>query len=139
MPDVRILAPGAAAGPVLVLDEPLSFWGGADPETGTIIDTHHPQLGASFAGRVLVMPAGRGSSSSSTVFAESIRNGVGPAAIVLGHADPILALGAFVADELYGRRVPVVVVSPTMWTRCASAGDVQVEADDGAGRIVLID
>jgi uncharacterized protein len=137
MPDVRVLAPGMAAGPVLVLDEPLSFWGGADPETGAIIDTHHPQLGESFAGRVLVMPGGRGSSSSSTVFAESIRNGVGPAAIVLGHADPILALGAFVADELYGRRVPVVVVTPTMWTRCASASGIRIEADDGEARIVL--
>ena len=41
------LAPGLATGEVLVLDEPLSFWGGLDPETGTLIDAHHPQAGVS--------------------------------------------------------------------------------------------
>src|SRR5262245_36935179 len=96
------LMPGLAAGGTLVLDEPLSFWGGVDATTGAIVDTHHPQLGASIVGRVLVMPNGRGSSSSSSVLAETIRNGVGPAAIVLGTLDPILVLGALVAKELYG-------------------------------------
>ena len=61
----RVLVPGVASGEVLVLDEPLSFWGGLDPDSGRLIDTHHPQVGASLAGRVLVMASGRGSSSSS--------------------------------------------------------------------------
>ncbi len=62
-----------------------------------MIDPHHPQTGAVITGRVLVMPTGRGSSSSSYVLAEAIRAGTGPAAIVLLDADPILALGALVA------------------------------------------
>jgi predicted aconitase len=37
------LVPGAASGPILRLDEPLSFWGGLDSATGTIIDRLHPQ------------------------------------------------------------------------------------------------
>lgn len=37
------LVPGAAAGAPLLLDEPLSFWGGLDPTAGTIIDRQHPQ------------------------------------------------------------------------------------------------
>lgn len=135
MVDAVTLAPGSGQGEVLVLDEPLSFWGGADSATGNIIDTHHPQRGESFAGRVLVMPAGRGSSSSSSVLAECIRNGVGPAAIVLGHSDPILALGAFVADELYGRQVPIVVPDVTGWTRCATARHLSIEADEEGARI----
>ena len=98
-----------ASAEVLVLDEPLSFWGGVDEETGVIIDTHHPQHGASIAGKVLVMPGGRGSSSSSSVLAELIRGQVAPAAIVLRTTDPILALGAIVAEALYDRAVPVVV------------------------------
>ena len=60
-------------------------------------------------GRVLVMPSGRGSSSSSSVLAEAIRAGTGPVAIVLAEPDPIVALGAIVARELYGVAVPVVV------------------------------
>ena len=103
--------PGTAAGEVLVLDEPLSFWGGVDPATGDVIDVRHPQRGANVAGRVLVMASGRGSSSSSSVLAEAVRGGTAPAAIVLADPDPILALGAIVARELYGRVVPVIVAT----------------------------
>ena len=113
MADARTLVPGTAEGRALVLDEPLSFWGGVDPETGDITDFRHPQHGASVTGRILVMPSGRGSSSSSSVLAESIRSGTAPAAIVLGEADPILALGAIVARELYGKVTPVVVATDT--------------------------
>ena len=111
MPEARTLVAGAAEGRVLVLDEPLSFWGGVHPGTGDIIDGRHPQHGANVAGRILVMRSGRGSSSSSSVLAEAIRAGTAPAAIVLGEADPILALGAIVARELFGTTIPVVVTT----------------------------
>ena len=111
MAEARTLVAGTAEGRALVLDEPLSLWGGLDPETGDIIDVRHPQRGANLTGRVLVMPSGRGSSSSSSVLAEAIRAGTAPAAIVLGEADPILALGSIVARELYGASVPVVVAA----------------------------
>ena len=102
-------AAGEAEGPALVLSHPLSFWGGIDVETGRIIDHSHPDRGAAVTGRILVMPGGRGSSSSASVFAESIRRGTGPAAIVLATADPILTAGALVADLLYGTQCPVVM------------------------------
>ncbi len=108
----RVLAGGSASGEALVLREALSLWGGVDPATGVIIDSRHPQLGASVAGRVLVMPAVRGSSSSSSVLAETVRAGCAPAAILLGETDLILAVGAAVAEELYGRRIPVVQLAP---------------------------
>jgi predicted aconitase with swiveling domain len=98
-------------GRALVLAEPLSLWGGMDPATGRLIDAHHPQRGANLASRVLVMPSGRGSSSSASVLAEAVRAGTAPAAIVLSEPDLILAIGAAVAEELYGRVVPVVVIS----------------------------
>ena len=110
MPEGRTLVAGRASGLALVLEEPLSFWGGVDPATGTLIDTHHPQQGASVTGRVLIMPSGRGSSSSSYVLAEAMRAGTAPAAIVLREADGIVALGAIVARELYGMNMPVVVL-----------------------------
>jgi predicted aconitase with swiveling domain len=108
----RMLANGEAQGKALVLREPLSLWGGVDPATGLIIDSRHPQRGSSVSGRVLVMPAARGSSSSSSVLAEAVRAGTAPAAILLGEPDLILAVGAAVADELYGRRVPIVRLAP---------------------------
>lgn len=116
MAEARALVAGEASGEALVLEEPLSFWGGLDPGTGRLIDVHHPALGEVVTGRVLVMPSGRGSSSSSSVLAESIRAGTAPAAIVLLEPDPILALGAIVARELYGISVPVVVTETPIRT-----------------------
>lgn len=105
----RFYVAGAAAGPALVLSAPLSFWGGVAVETGEIIDHSHPDRGRCVTDRVLVMPGGRGSSSSSSVLAEALRRGTGPAAIILAHADAILTVGAIVAQSLYGRVCPIVV------------------------------
>lgn len=99
---------GAAEGVALVLDEPLSLWGGVDPETGVIVDRSHQQFGAQIGGRVLVMPYGRGSSGGSGVLAECIRAGTGPVALVMRELDPILLVGALVAGELYDMVCPVV-------------------------------
>jgi uncharacterized protein len=106
---MRRCAAGEAAGPALLLDDPLSLWGGIDVATGRIIDRSHPQLGACVTGTILVMPGGRGSSSSASVLAEAVRRRTGPAGIVLGTPDPILTVGALVAESLYGLRCPIVV------------------------------
>jgi hypothetical protein len=79
-----------------------------DPATGELVDAHHPQRGVNLAGRIVVMPSGRGSSSSASVLAEAVRAGTAPAAIILGEPDLILAVGSAVAAELYGVSVPVV-------------------------------
>lgn len=129
------LCPGSGSGEVLFLDEPLSLWGGTDLATGVITDVHHPQHGVSLAGRVLVMTASRGSSSSSSVLAEQIRAGVAPAAILLGSRDAILTLGAIVAAEVYGIRAPIVLVEPAALAGVPHAGIVHVLAADGAARV----
>jgi predicted aconitase with swiveling domain len=122
---------GDAEGQALVFSQPLSFWGGIDAETGDIIDHSHPGLGQNVAGKILVMPSGRGSSSSSSVLAEAIRRGTAPAGILMERPDPILAVGAIVAEFLYDIRMPLVL--------CGTAGIVSgdritigIGADDGA-------
>lgn len=134
----RTLVPGRASGEALVLDEPLSFWGGVDAESGRVIDVHHPQRGEVVTGRVLVVPAGRGSSSSSSVLAEAVRAGTAPAAIVLGEPDPIIALGVIVAGELYGSRLPIVVAGPEGHRRLRTARRIVVTANEGAATIVVM-
>ena len=109
--DGRFLVAGPIDGTALVLAEPLSFWGGLDPLTGEIVEANHPQRGEVVTGRVLVMPSGRGSSSSATVLAESIRLGTGPGGIVLGDADEIVTIGALVAESLYGVTTAVFLAS----------------------------
>ena len=119
-------AEAEVVGVALVLDEPLSFWGGVDAATGEIVDGHHPQRGANVAARVLVMPSGRGSSSSASILAECARAGTAPAAILLGEPDLILAIGAVVAEELYGVRIPVVTLPPDRLASLADAATVRI-------------
>jgi predicted aconitase with swiveling domain len=129
----HVLAPGRGAGEALVT-EPVSFWGGVRAQDGAIIDVHHPDRGRSVAGSVLVMPAGRGSSSASAVLAETLRLGVGPAAIVLAAPDVILAAGAIVAAELYGIACPIVALDAAGYAAVAARAGDRLVVDGGVVR-----
>ncbi|WP_018235694.1 aconitase X swivel domain-containing protein [Ensifer sp. BR816] len=131
------LVAGSAAAETLVLLEPLSFWGGLDSESGRIIDQWHPQKNAVMSGRVLVMRAGRGSSSGSSVLAEALRRGTGPAGIVLLARDAIVTVGAMVAAELYGKSCPVVLASEADWTAITAAGSLAIDAQEEAATIEI--
>ena len=113
-------------GRALVLGEALSLWGGMDPATGDLVDAHHPQRGANLAGRVVIMPSGRGSSSSASVLAEAIRAGTAPVAILLGEPDLILSIGSAVGEELYGRSVPVIVATPAVLGEIRDGEEVRI-------------
>lgn len=127
------LCPGDGSGDILWLDEPLSFWGGTDLGTGVITDAHHPQHGVSLVGRVVVLGASRGSSSSSSVLAEQIRAEVAPAAILLGSRDAILTVGALAAAEIYGTRLPIFLLDEDAMVGLPRGGPVEVRAaEDGA-------
>ncbi len=125
----RMLAPGSASGQAVVLDAPLSLWGGFDPETGRITDVHHPQHGERIAGAVVVMTSGRGSSSASSVLAEAVRRGSAPAAFVLLEPDEILVLGAIVGHELYDIATPVMVVEPAVHAVIRTGQPLTIAAD----------
>jgi uncharacterized protein len=106
-----ILNSGEARGPVLVLTEPLSFWGAYDPRNGCIVDTHHPQSGLCLAGHILLLPETRGSGGTPGGIAEAMRRGTAPLGIILITPDINLAIGAAVAARLYGNTCPVLTVA----------------------------
>jgi hypothetical protein len=93
----------------LRLTEPLSFWGGLDPETGKIVDRHHPQFGESIAGRSLIMARTRGSTSSPGTLIEAIRLGNGPVDITLQQPDLTVMAAVKVAKLLYSIEVDVQI------------------------------
>ncbi len=134
---MRIVAlnEGEAEGEPLLLTEPLSFWGGLDLATGRIIDAHHPQAGQNITGRILMMPASRGSSSGSAALAESLRLGAGPAAILMKRRDGIVIVGAMVAAELYEVLCPVALIEERDWLNLAAASRLKVFADKALARI----
>lgn len=133
--DAITLVPGAASGAPFELAEPLSFWGGFDATTGTIIDRHHPQNGACLTGHILLMTSGRGSSSGSSVLAEAIRLRTAPAAIILQNRDAIIATGALVALELYDRACPVLLVKRPDWQQLSRSPSLQIDAEPARAAI----
>ena len=108
-----MLVPGSAEGPLLRLKAPISLWGGIDPRSGVVIDPRHPDYGTNIEGTVLAIPGAVGSSSSSAIMLELLREGTAPAAVIMGCADAILALGVLVSIELGHPVCPVLEVKHT--------------------------
>jgi predicted aconitase with swiveling domain len=125
----RVLNAGDASGPLLVLGEPLSFWGAFDPKTSEIIDMHHPQRGIRLGGYIVLMPETRGSGSAPGAIAEAIRLGTAPLGIILGKSDINLAIGASVAAILYGRACPIISVSADVYEMLKLAAGVAIKSD----------
>jgi len=125
----KVLVEGTAVAQALVLAEPLSLWGGLNPETGEIIDRRHPQAGQVVTNRVLVLPSGRGSSSASSILLEAVKQGTAPAAILTSETDGILALGAAVAREMYNQAPPILVLSPHDYAQIQTGQQLQIRAD----------
>ena len=125
----RMLTTGVAEGPVLSLDEPLSFWGAFEPRTGVILDVHHPQRGSCVKDKVLVMTETRGSGSAPGAIAEAIRLGTAPVAIILAEPDINLAVGAEVAAALYGRGCVVACVTMAELEGLRSARRIAISTD----------
>jgi predicted aconitase with swiveling domain len=95
-----------------------------------MIDPRHPSLGENVRGRVLVLPAGKGSSSASSILLEAVRLGTAPAAILTAEPDAILALGAAVAREMYATAPPVVVLGASAYHQIQTGDWVTVEANE---------
>ncbi|HJQ58716.1 MAG TPA: DUF126 domain-containing protein [Vineibacter sp.] len=124
----EIVLPGAARGRVLKLPT-LSFWGGIDPQTGTLSDPATPGFGASVAGRVLLIAEPRGSSSSSAVMLELLRTGRAPAAVILGRIDAILGLGIVVAREMGWPTIPLAHLPVDAHAAFADGAEAALDPD----------
>jgi predicted aconitase/predicted aconitase with swiveling domain len=105
------LVHGTASGNLLVSDTSLSFWGGISPDTGIIIEQHHPLRGECVTGRIFAIPSGRGSCTGSGVLLELLLKKRGPAALIFQHVDEILTMGVMVAKQMFELSIPVLVVS----------------------------
>lgn len=123
---MKLLLPGTGEGPALKLPT-LSLWGGVDPLSGRLSDPALPHCGESVKGRVLMIAEPVGSSSSSAVLLELLHAGNAPAAIVLGRADAIVALGILVACEMGWATIPLAVMPSNEQAAIADGAMVRVE------------
>ena len=132
------LLPGVARGTALVTSQPICFWGGFDPKTGTITERNHELKGQNVTGTVFVFPTGKGSSTTSAILLESVRCGTAPAAIVNLKTEPILVIGAIIAEKLYDRVIPIVDTPDRNPINVIKSGDwVEVNASETQGWIKL--
>ena len=122
----RVIVAGEGAGQALVSSEPLSFWGGYDFHTGEIIDRRHPLSGQNAAGRVLAVPFTRGSSTTTAVLLEAVRAGTAPAALLTTGPDSFFALASIVAEEMYGRAIPVVALAHEDFARLRTGQQLSI-------------
>ena len=65
---------------------------------------------------------------------ELLREGTAPAAILMGKADAILALGGVVGRELGYSPIPIVEVPPAELERLPDGAPITVHAD---GRVIV--
>jgi len=93
-----VVKSGHAEGEALVSPEPIGFLGGVDPDTGVVTEAGHPLEGECVAGRVLIFPTGKGSTVGSYTLYRLARARLAPAAIVNAEADPVVAVGAIIAE-----------------------------------------
>lgn len=132
----QVLIPGRAEGIAMKLDDTLSFWGGFDPANGSIIDVHHPQYGERVGQRILFIPESRGSAGTPGGVAETLRNGSGPLAFVLGERDVNIGVGTLVANRLYDLEIPVLAIRPGQFDLFEGGERVSIDAD---GLISVLD
>jgi predicted aconitase with swiveling domain len=117
---------GRASGIALVSHEPLSFWGGYDWKSGEITDRRHPLSGENAKGKILVVPFTRGSSTTTAVLLEAIREGTAPIAIITTATDFFFALASVVAGELYEKSFPLIALSDSDFDLLKTGNQIEI-------------
>jgi predicted aconitase/predicted aconitase with swiveling domain len=125
--DGVVLVAGVARGELMWSDTPLSFWGGIDPASGIVIDRSHPLHGRSVAGKILALPSGRGSCTGSSVMMQLLLNDLAPSAMLFAEQEEILSLGVIVAEEVFGRSIPMVNLGPSAFAAIRAAREIAVD------------
>lgn len=94
----RKISGGTAEGPALISHEPISFFGGINPDTGIITEKGHELEGKSVKDKILIFPYGKGSTVGSYTLYRMKKNRVAPSAIINKECEPIVAVGAIISD-----------------------------------------
>ncbi len=121
----RVIRGGRAAGEALVSPEPISFLGGVDPETGVVLDPHHPLQGVSIADKILVFPHGKGSTVGSYTILRLAHHGVAPKAMINARSEAITAVGAIIAEIPMVDLIDITQIHTGDWVEVAD-GQVTV-------------
>jgi len=94
----RIISRGIVGGRALVTNQPISFYGGVDPDRGVIVEKGHELEGKEIKGKILVFPNGKGSTVGSYTLYRLKKNGVAPAGMINKECETVVAVGAIISE-----------------------------------------
>jgi predicted aconitase with swiveling domain len=124
---------GRAEGQALVSRMAISFTGGMDPESGIIREPGHDLYGQSVAGKILVFPTGKGSTTGSWQYYAAFKRGFAPRGIINEKAEGVVAVSAIITET------PMVHGLEKNPVDCIETGDfVRIDADKGFVEIIKI-
>jgi len=85
-------------GEVVKSDDPVSFLGDVDPDTGIITNRKNNLYGVTIMNKVFAFSIGRGSTVGSYVMYRLFKNGCAPKAILNQRSETIVAVGAVISN-----------------------------------------
>ena len=94
----RTIVEGRCKAEALVSAKPISFLGGVDPADGKVSEKSHDLCGECIKDKILCFPYGHGSTVGSYVLYSLAKKTLAPKAIVNQKADPVVVVGAIIAD-----------------------------------------
>jgi predicted aconitase with swiveling domain len=122
---------GVVEGEALVTKDLIAFWGGADWETGEIVEFGHDAQGKNVAEKILVFPIGKGGGGEAFGYYYLGRSGKAPKAMVCNRS-----LGQTVAGALL-IGTPMVYGFKEDITAEINTGD-WVRVDTEKGEVVVV-
>jgi predicted aconitase with swiveling domain len=122
---------GVVEGEALVTKDLVAFWGGADWETGEIVEVGHDARGKKVAGKIFVFPIGKGGAGETFGYYYLSRSGKAPKALLCNRPLGQTVAGALLTNTpmIYGFDKDIVAALNT--------GDiVRVDTDKGEVEVI---
>ena len=94
----RIISKGITEAEALTTTQPISFYGGVDPETSEILEKGHDLQGKRIKGKILVFPTGKGSTVGSYTLYRLKKGGIAPAGIINRECETVVAVGVIISE-----------------------------------------
>jgi hypothetical protein len=94
----RAISKGIAKGEALATSQPISFYGGVDPETSIVLEKGHELEGKTVKGKILAFPNGKGSTVGSYTLYRMKKNDTAPAGILNKECETVIAVGAIISE-----------------------------------------
>ncbi len=124
----RVIVSGHCKGTALVSKKPISFLGGVDPTTGTIVEKDHDLEGKRLKGSVFCFSHGHGSTVGSYVLYALAKKNLAPKAIVNQTADPVVVVGAIIAE--------IPMIDQIEIEQIATGDEVEIDGRNGTVKIL---